>query len=118
MLDNSVTSHDVAEQYDVERLELATDNLLNSQENFVEGRWVCFWRLVEIFILHACTVSKSYNRIANFIVELMCGIQCRTIKATKVRCRYALVNTYRLYVNILEYIELLDGLIFDRPYRS
>ena len=37
MLDNSVTSHDVAEQYDVERLELATDNLLNSQENFVEG---------------------------------------------------------------------------------
>ena len=38
MLDNRVTSHDVAEQYDVERLELATDNLLNSQETFVEGR--------------------------------------------------------------------------------
>ena len=93
MLDNSVTSHYVAEQCDVERLELATDNSLSSQETFVEGRWVCFWRLVEIFILHACTVSKSYNRNANIIVELMCGIQCRTIEATKVRCRYALVNT-------------------------
>ena len=38
MLDNSVTSHDFAEQCDVKRLELATDNLLNSQETFVEGR--------------------------------------------------------------------------------
>ena len=38
MLDNSVTSHDVAEQRDVERLELATDNSLNSKETFVEGR--------------------------------------------------------------------------------
>ena len=38
MLDNSVTSHDVAEQRDVERFELATDNSLNSKETFVEGR--------------------------------------------------------------------------------
>ena len=37
MLDHSGTLHNVAEQHDVERLEQATDNLPNSQENYGEG---------------------------------------------------------------------------------
>ena len=44
-------------------------------------------------------------------------IQCGPIKATKMRCQYDLVNTYGLYVNTLEYTELLDN-SFDRAYPS
>ena len=35
-----------------------------------------------------------------------------------VRNRYGLVNTLGLYVNTLEYTELLNRLIFDRVYGS
>jgi len=43
---------------------------------------------------------------------------CGSIEATKVRCRYGLVNTLGLYVNTLEYAELLNRLIFDSAYGS
>ena len=36
----------------------------------------------------------------------------------KVRYQYDLVNTKGLYINTLEYTELLDRLIFDRAYES
>ena len=35
-----------------------------------------------------------------------------------VRCQYRLVNTLGLYVNTLEYTELLNKLNFDKVYES
>ena len=76
-------------------------------------------------------LKKSLSKIAealnthvlspNPTIKMLCGmhvIQCSPIKATKERCQYDLVNTYGLYINTLEYTELLDGLIFDRAYPS
>ena len=32
------------------------------------------------------------------------------------RCQYGLINTLGLYINILEYTELLNRVIFDRAH--
>ena len=45
-------------------------------------------------------------------------MRCGSIEALVVRCRCGLVNTLGLYINTLEYTELLNGLIFDRVYGS
>ena len=87
--------HDVAEPCDVEtKLEQATDNLSNSQENFVEGRQVRFSQFVGvlrgIYSTRSCTLSIPYNR--NDICETHM-IRCGPTKAKKVRCQYGLVNT-------------------------
>ena len=68
---------------------LLSDNSLDSQETFVEGRQVHSW----------------------MILSVMHVIWCGSIKALVVRCWYRLVNTLGLYVNTLEYTELLNGLI-------
>jgi len=44
--------------------------------------------------------------------------RCGSIETMKVRCQYGLVNTLGLYLNALEYTELLNGLIFDSTYGS
>ena len=63
-----------------------------------------------------CSISKSYNQNANIINEEytifaseMHVRLCGSIKALVVRCRHGLVNTLGLYVNTLEYTELLNG---------
>ena len=70
-----------------------------------------------IYSAHACSVSKSHN--PNILISSETHIMWRgSIKALVVRCQYGLINTLGLYVNTLEYIELLNGLIFGRAYGS
>ena len=71
---------------------LLSHNSSNSQETFVEGRQVRSQMARRgIYSAHECSVSKSHNENTNIS---------------------------GLYVNTLEYTELLNGLIFDRVYGS
>ena len=97
--------------------ELLLEDLSNSQETFVEGRRVCFWRFIGVSTLHVRARSpKSHNQ--NAISSERHVMWCSSIKALVVRWWYGLVNTLGLYVNTLEYTELLNRLIFDRVYGS
>ena len=87
---------------------LLSDNSSNSQETFVEGRWVCSWMAHRcIYSACACSVSKSYNQNIN----IKCNACDVMLFYHVVRCWYRLVNTLGSYVNTLEYTELLKGLI-------
>ena len=80
------------------------------------GKFILGW-LVGVSTLHACAWSPNLT-MKTLILSVMHVILCGSIKALVVRCRYRLVNTLGLYVNTLEYTELLNGIIFDRVYGS
>ena len=86
-----------------------------AKKTLVEG-WLNSFLMARRGIHSACTCTVYNPTIETLISCETRMIQCSLIEARKVRCRYGLVTTQELYVSILEYNELLNGLIFDRAY--
>ena len=90
----------------------------NSQETFLKGgRFVLGW-LVGVSALHVYSISKSHNENTNIKCNTPDSMWPSPSEALVVRCQYCLISTLGLYVNTLEYTELLNRLIFDRVYGS
>ena len=80
------------------------------------SKFILGW-LVGVSTLHVSARSPNLT-MKTLILSVTHMMWCGSIKALVVRCWYRLVNTLGLYVNALEYTELLNRLIFDRVYGS
>ena len=87
---------------------LLSDNSSKSQGTFVEGQQVHSQMAHSgMYSASACSVSKSHNEYTD--------IKCNARDLMRLY-RNLGGDTLGLYVNTLEYTELLNGLIFDRAY--
>ena len=88
---------------------LLSVNSSKSQETFIEGHRVCFWLLIVVSPLHVRTWSP--NLTIKTLISIKTHMRwCGSIKPLVVRCQCRLINLLGLYINTLEYTELLNEL--------